>query len=99
MIAGPEMSIPRTPTHSADLHKDSIVHNIDDMDTNEEKKGIIVTIFVIVCMVIIVSIGVVALILKGEILIYCQKHNSTTTQLNQRKQNNQQINKSWVLHD
>ena len=36
------------------------------MDINEEKKGILVTIFVVVCMVIIVTIGVVALILKGK---------------------------------
>merc|ERR1712179_256180 len=60
---GPEISLPRTPTHSADLQKDSFIHNIYDMDSSE-KKGIIVTIFVIVCMSIIVIIGVVALILK-----------------------------------
>jgi hypothetical protein len=65
-FSGPEIAIPRTPTHSADMRKDSIVETTDDMDSKEERKGVIVTIFVITCMVIIVTIGVVALILQGK---------------------------------
>ena len=48
------------------MRKDSIVETTDEMDSKEERKGVIVTIFVITCMAIIVTIGVVALILKGK---------------------------------
>ena len=64
-FSAPENAIPHTPTHSADMHKDSIIGTTDDMDSNEERKGVIVTIFVITCMAIILTIGVVALILQG----------------------------------
>ena len=47
------------------MRKDSFVETVEEMSRKEENKGIMVTIFVITCMVIIVTIGVVALILKG----------------------------------
>ena len=53
------------------MRKDSFVETVDEMSRKEENKGIMVTIFVITCMVIIVTIGVVALILKGkQMLVY-----------------------------
>merc|ERR1711983_258332 len=63
-VVSPEMTLQVKPTHSADLHKDSFVYSLDEMDDVDEKKGIMVTIFVIVCMISIVTIGIVALILK-----------------------------------
>ena len=63
---GAESIFPRTPTHSADMRKDSIVEKSNDMTRKEERKGVIVTIFVATCMAIILTIGVVALILKGK---------------------------------
>ena len=45
--------------------KNSIVETNDDLDRQEEKKGLMVTAFVLTGMTIIVAIGVVALILKG----------------------------------
>ena len=63
IFSGPEIAIPHTPTHSADKRKDSIIGKTDDMDSKEEGKGVIVTIFVITCMAIIVTIGVLAFIL------------------------------------
>ena len=69
ILVGPESTLPRTPTHSADLRKESIVETTPDMDRKEERKGVIVTIFVITCMAIILTIGVVAFILKGTSLM------------------------------
>ena len=59
------MPLPRTPTHSSDMRKDSVVQAGVDIDRREELKGILVTIFVCTGMFIIVTIGVVALIIKG----------------------------------
>ena len=69
-ISGPDIPIPPNPTHSADMGKDSIVQTIDDMDSTGERKGVIVTIFVKTCICIIVTILVVALILKVKMGIY-----------------------------
>ena len=65
-FSGPEIAIPPTPTHSADMRKDSIVDTTNEMDSKEERKGVIVTIFVITCMAIIVTIGVLVFILQGK---------------------------------
>ena len=48
------------------MRKESVVQSCADGDKNEERKGFMAIIFVATCMVIIVTVGVVALILAGK---------------------------------